>query len=128
MPRGYLYQMFGPGVDHAIEQYSCPDRELLAVLQLFRAQRQILFKFKIEKGPKVAEVPVRMPSGEEKVQEIFNDTVIGFNKFGKEVVRVTIEEPVIGTAGRKARQLDLTGSGAARRCARTSSLLEEHFI
>ena len=64
-------------------------------MQLFRVQRQILFKFKIEKGPKVAEVPVRMPSGKEKVQEIFNDTVIGFNKFGKEVARVTIEEPVV---------------------------------
>jgi nitrate reductase beta subunit len=94
VPRGYLYQMFGPGVEQAIEQYSCPDRELLAVLQLFRAQRQILFKFKIEKGPKVAEIPVRLPSGEERVQELFNDTVIGFNKFGKEVVRVTIDEPV----------------------------------
>jgi nitrate reductase beta subunit len=94
VPRGYLYQMFGPGVDSAIEQYSCPDRELLAVLQLFRAQRQILFKYKIEKGPKVAELPVPMPGGKTKIQEIFNDTVIGFNKFGKEVVRVTIEEPV----------------------------------
>jgi nitrate reductase beta subunit len=91
--RGYLTQMFGPGVEHAIEQYSCPDRELLAVLQLFRAQRQILFKFQIEKGPKIAEIPVRMPSGEVKIQELFNDTVIGFNKFGKEVVRITIEEP-----------------------------------
>jgi len=94
VPRGYLMQMFGPGVGAAIDQYVCPDRELLAVLQLFRAQRQILFKFKIEKGPKVAEIPVRMPSGQEKVQELFNDTVIGFNKFGKEVVRVTIDEPV----------------------------------
>ena len=28
-----------------------------------------------------------------KVQEIFNDTVIGFNKFDKEVVRITVEEP-----------------------------------
>jgi nitrate reductase beta subunit len=94
VPRGYLYQMFGPGVDHAVEQYYCPDRELLAVLQLFRAQRQILFKFKIEKGPKITEVPVRMPNGQVKVQEISNDTVVGFNKFGKEVVRVTIEEPI----------------------------------
>jgi len=94
VPRGYLYQMFGPGVDRALEQYCCPDRELLAVLQLFRAQRQILFKFRIEKGPKVAEVPVKLPSGEEKIQEIFNDTVVGYNKFGKEVVRVTIQEPV----------------------------------
>jgi nitrate reductase beta subunit len=95
VPRAYLHQMFGPGVENAIEQYSCPDRELLAVLQLFRAQRQILFQFKIEKGKKVAEVPVRLPSGKVKTQEIFNDTVIGFNKFGKEVVRVTIDEPVM---------------------------------
>jgi len=28
-----------------------------------------------------------------KIQEIYNDTVIGFNKFDKEVVRITIEEP-----------------------------------
>ena len=93
VPRAYLEQMFGPGVEHAIDQYSCPDRELLAVLQLFRAQRQILFKYKLEKGPKVGEIAVRMPNGQMKVQEIFNDTVIGFNKLGKEVVRLTIEEP-----------------------------------
>lgn len=92
--RGYLHQMFGPGVDRAIAQYSCPDRELLAVMQLFRAQRQILFKFKIEKGPKIAEVPVRMPDGKTKVQQLFNDTIMGYNKFGKEVVRVTVEEPI----------------------------------
>jgi len=93
VPRNYLVQMFGPGVDHAIEEYSCPDRKLLAVLQLFRAQRQILFRFEIKEGPKVAEVPVRMPDGKMKVQEIFNDTVIGYNKRDEEVVRLTIEEP-----------------------------------
>ena len=93
VPRGYLTQMFGPGVDHAIEQYSCPDRELLAVLQLFRANQQILFRYEIIQGKKVAEVEVTMPNGQSKVQEIFNDTVLGFNKFGEEVVRTTIEEP-----------------------------------
>ncbi|HZT81651.1 MAG TPA: 4Fe-4S dicluster domain-containing protein [Gemmataceae bacterium] len=93
VPRDYLIQMFGPGVEHAIEQYSCPDRELLAVLQLFRAQRHILFRFEIKPGKKVAEIPVRMPSGKEKVQEIFNDTIIGYNKLGEEVARMTIEEP-----------------------------------
>ncbi len=34
-----------------------------------------------------------MPSGKTKTQEIFNDTVIGYNKLGEEVTRVTIEEP-----------------------------------
>jgi nitrate reductase beta subunit len=93
VPRSYLVQMFGPGVEPAIEQYSCPDRELLAVLQLFRANRQIIFRFEIEKGPKIGEVEVTMPNGESKIQELFNDTVIGFNKLNEEVVRVTVEEP-----------------------------------
>ena len=34
-----------------------------------------------------------MPDGKLKIQEIYNDTVIGFNKLGEEVVRTTIEEP-----------------------------------
>jgi nitrate reductase beta subunit len=93
VPREYLIQMFGPGVDHAIEQYSCPDRELLAVLQLFRASQQIIFRYAIEPGPKVAEVEVTLPSGESKLQEIFNDTIIGYNKNDEEVVRITVEEP-----------------------------------
>ncbi len=93
VPRGYLIQMFGPGVEGAIDQYSCPDRELLGVLQLFRAQRQILFRYEIEEGEKVAEVEVTMPDGTSKTQEIFNDTVIGYNKLDEEVVRITVEEP-----------------------------------
>jgi nitrate reductase beta subunit len=93
VPRNYLLQMFGPGVDHAIEQYSCPDRELLAVLQLFRTSQQILFRYEVEEGPKVGEIEVTMPDGSTKTQELFNDTAIGFNKLGEEVVRVTVEEP-----------------------------------
>jgi nitrate reductase beta subunit len=93
VPRPYLEQMFGPGVRNAIEQYACPDRELLAVLQLFRATQQILFRFKIDKGPKVGEAEVTMPNGTKKTQELFNDTARGFNAAGKEVVRVTVEEP-----------------------------------
>ncbi len=98
VPRNYLVQMFGPGVDHAIEQYSCPDRELLAVLQLFRSSQQIIFRFEIEEGVKVAEIDVTMPDGKTKTQEIFNDTVIGYNKLGEEVTRVTIEEPTFERA------------------------------
>jgi nitrate reductase beta subunit len=94
VPRPYLIQMFGPGVEHAIEKYACPDRELLAVLQLFRTAQQIIFRFEIQPGPKVAEVSVTMPDGSARTQEIFNDTVIGYNKFGREAVRITIEEPV----------------------------------
>ncbi|GIK17968.1 MAG: 4Fe-4S dicluster domain-containing protein [Leptolyngbya sp. PLA2] len=94
VPRGYLEQMFGPGVQRSLEQYACPDRELLAVLQLFRTTQQIISRFEIEKGPKVAEIPVTMPDGSTKAQEVFNDTVIGFNDFNAEIVRITIEEPI----------------------------------
>jgi nitrate reductase beta subunit len=93
VPKPYLIQMFGTGVESALEQYCCPDRELLAVLQLFRASQQIVFKFKIEKGPKIAEFERTLPSGKKKVQEIYNDTIFGYNKFGKEIARVTVEEP-----------------------------------
>jgi len=93
VPRPYLIQMFGPAVGHAIEQYSCPDRELLAVLQLFRTTQQVIFRFEIQPGPKIAEIPVSMPDGSTRTQEIYNDTIIGYNKFGKEAVRITIEEP-----------------------------------
>ncbi len=54
VPRDYLHQMFGPGVDAAIERYSNPSRELLAVLQLFRATQEIVFTYKIEQGPRRA--------------------------------------------------------------------------
>jgi nitrate reductase beta subunit len=93
VPRSYLVQMFGPGVGDALDQYCCPDRELLSVLQLFRTTQQIIFKFRIEKGRKVAEVESTLPSGKSAVQEIFNDTVIGYNKLGREVTRITVEEP-----------------------------------
>lgn len=93
VPRNYLKQMFGPGVEGAIEQYSSPDRELLAVMQLFRASQTIIFKFEIKKGKKVAEVENTLPSGKKVTQEIFNDTIIGYNKQGAEVVSITVEEP-----------------------------------
>ena len=94
VPRGYLVQMFGPGVDHAIEQYSCPDRELLAVLQLFRANRQIIFRYRNRKRTKNRRNRSdHARRARPKIQEIFNDTVIGYNKLGEEVTRMTVEEP-----------------------------------
>ncbi len=57
--------------------------------QLFRTNQQIIFRFEIEQGPKVAEIEVTMPNGQLKTQEIFNDTIIGYNKFDEEIVRAT---------------------------------------
>ena len=93
VPRPYLEQMFGPGVEQAIEGYVCPSRRLLAVLQLFRAARPIIHRFEVIEGEKVHEREVTMPSGESKTLEIFNDTVIGYGRSGREVVRTTVEEP-----------------------------------
>jgi nitrate reductase beta subunit len=81
--------MFGPGVDHALERYTRPSRRLLAVLQLFRASQQAIFSFDVEEGPRVGEVEV---GGES--YEIFNDTAIGFDLAGREIVRIQVEEPV----------------------------------
>jgi nitrate reductase beta subunit len=86
--RPYLRQMFGPGVDAAIEKYTVPDRELLAVLQLFGKDNHICFRYEIKEGPKVYETEIRG-----KKFEMFNDTIIGFDRAGKEVVRLTVEEP-----------------------------------
>lgn len=93
VPRPYLEQMFGPGVEQAIERYVAPSRRLLAVLQLFRAARPIIYRFEIIEGAKVHEREVILPSGASKTLEIFNDTVIGYGRSGKEVVRTTVEEP-----------------------------------
>ena len=89
VPRPYLRQMFGPGVDQAIEKYRVPDRELLAVLQLFRRSNQIIFRYEIEEGPKVYEAEV-----DGRPFTMYNDTVIAFGKEGKEIFRTQVEEPM----------------------------------
>jgi nitrate reductase beta subunit len=87
-PRQYLQQMFGPGVEHAIDRYTNPSRELLAVLQLFRATQQIIFRYEIEEGEKIVETEVNG-----RPFEMYNDTVIGFNSQGDEIVRLSVAEP-----------------------------------
>jgi nitrate reductase beta subunit len=86
-PRPYLRQMFGPGVDEAIAKYVAPDRELLAVQQLFRATQQIIFKYEIIEGPKVFETEING-----RTWEMYDDTVVGFNKLGQEVCRIKVQE------------------------------------
>ena len=89
VPRPYLRQMFGPGVDQAVETYLAPPRELLAVLQLFRAAQRIIFSYRIEEGGKIFETTIKG-----KKWEMFNDTVIGLDRAGKEIVRVSVQEPI----------------------------------
>jgi nitrate reductase beta subunit len=81
--------MFGPGVDEAIERYIYPDRELLAVLQLFNRSERIIFRYEIEEGPKIYEATLRG-----RKITLYNDTAIAYGQDGKEIFRTTIEEPL----------------------------------
>jgi nitrate reductase beta subunit len=81
--------MFGPGVNGAIERYSNPSRELLAVLQLFRVTQRIIFSYEIEPGDPFAEITV---AG--RPVTLYDDTVIGYGDDGSELVRVNVNEPV----------------------------------
>jgi nitrate reductase beta subunit len=89
VPRPYLRQMFGPRVDEAIAAYTAPSRELLAVLQLFRTTQRMIFQYRIEPGRKVFETTING-----RPWAMYDDTVIGLDRSGKEVVRLTVEEPV----------------------------------
>ncbi len=89
VPREYLRQMFGPGVDQALERYMNPDRELLAVLQLFRRSNRIIFRYEVREGPKIYEGELRG-----RKVTLYNDTVIAYGKGGEELFRTTVEEPV----------------------------------
>lgn len=88
-PRPYLRQMFGPGVDQAIERYMVPDRELLAVLQLFRRDNRIIYRYAVEPGPKVFETEIHG-----KPFTLYDDTVIAFGRHGQELFRTKVEEPL----------------------------------
>ncbi|HJN91517.1 MAG TPA: 4Fe-4S dicluster domain-containing protein, partial [Dehalococcoidia bacterium] len=96
VPRDYLHQMFGPGVEQAIDRYTNPSRELLALLQLFRAAQAVIFRFDIEQGPKVNEITVNG-----RTQEIFNDTAVGFGADGNEIVRISVQEPFFERPGKQ---------------------------
>jgi len=89
VPRPYLRQMFGPGVDGAIERYTHPDRELLAVLQLFRRDHRIIFRYEIEEGPEIYRAEVRG-----RPFTLYNDTVIAYGKQGEKLFSTTVEEPL----------------------------------
>jgi nitrate reductase beta subunit len=66
----------------------------MAILQLFRAQREVIYKYQIKKGPKIYEKEVTLSDGSNKGLKIYNDTIIGYNEEGKECVRTTVEEPM----------------------------------
>jgi nitrate reductase beta subunit len=92
VPRPFLKQMFGPGVARALERYTVPDRELLAVLQLFRKTDRVIFGYKIEKGAKVSD---REANGQ--LLELFDDTVIALGKDGQELFRTRVQPNTVSS-------------------------------
>ena len=67
-----------------------PDRELRAVLQLFRRSNRIIYRYAIEEGPKVYEGEFHG-----KPFALFDDTVIAFGEKGEELFRTKVEEPFL---------------------------------
>jgi nitrate reductase beta subunit len=92
--------MFRPAVDQAIERYENPDRELTAVLQLFRRSNRIIFGYKVVEGPKVYEGALRG-----RKVTLYNDTVIAYGKDGRELFRTTVEEPIHVRPARHANSI-----------------------
>jgi len=70
VPKKFLSQMFGPGVEQAVASRSQPDAQLLAVMKLFGTTTEIITRF-----------------------EANEDHVLGRNEQGEVVVKVPIQEP-----------------------------------
>ncbi|MHC4470841.1 MAG: 4Fe-4S dicluster domain-containing protein [Planctomycetota bacterium] len=78
-PLEFLRQMFGPGVDAALEAYrgASQDRTLVALLSLFGSTPETIHRFKVS-----------------------GDQVAGFDEKGREIVRVPVKEPTWVRAAR----------------------------
>ena len=73
VPRKFLHQMFGPGVDHAIDTYrgAADDPDLAALFCLFGSTARVVPRWKRD-----------------------GDVVIGMEEDGDEIIRVPVREPV----------------------------------
>jgi nitrate reductase beta subunit len=89
VPRPYLKQMFGPGAEAAVEKYAHPDRELLAVLQLFGKDPRMCFRYEVQEGPKVFETTIRG-----RKFELYDDTVVGYAQDGRKIIETKVDEPL----------------------------------
>jgi nitrate reductase beta subunit len=70
-PRPFLKQLFGPGVEDAIETYTNPDDKLFGLLRLFGVTQQIITRF-----------------------EVNDEEAIGWNEAGEEIARMPFDEPI----------------------------------
>ncbi len=59
------------------------------MLQLFRRDHRIIYRYEIEEGPEIYRTKLRG-----KPFTLYNDTVIAYGKNGEELFRTTVEEPL----------------------------------
>ena len=71
-PRDFLKQLFGPGVEEAIETYKNPDDKLFGLLRLFGTTEEIIERF-----------------------EVRGRTAIALDGNGREILRMPFDEPFI---------------------------------
>ncbi|MBI2218142.1 MAG: molybdopterin-dependent oxidoreductase [Candidatus Rokubacteria bacterium] len=71
------------------EAYTYAAKGMIAIAQLFRSTQTMLFRYEIKEGPKVHETEINGTPW-----AMYNDTVIGYDRAGREAVRVTVEEPI----------------------------------
>ena len=70
-PRSFLRQLFGPGVDEAIEKYTDPDEKLFGLLRLFGTTETIISRFRVE-----------------------NQEATGYTESGDEIIKMPFDEPM----------------------------------
>ncbi len=95
VPTDYLYQMFGPGVEDAVETYRRArqgyeeERELRGLLHLIGSTEEVIYSFEVD-----------------------GDEAIGYDDTGTEIVKVPVEEPQYSRpdydAQENAYRLDVT--------------------
>ncbi len=73
VPFSYLNQMFGPGVEKAVEKITKPSHELLGLLQLFGVTQKIIHSYEVDEKNAVA-----------------------FDENGKEIIRVENNPELVG--------------------------------
>jgi hypothetical protein len=77
-----------------------PDRELLAVLQLFRRSNLIIYRYEVLEGPQVYASTLRG-----KRVTVYDDTVVAYGRDGRKIFRTTVEEPIHVRARRHANSI-----------------------
>ena len=88
VPRPFLTQMFGPGVEKAIEIRTNPDPTLKAVLKLFGTTQRTIERFALQKDhiegfDGAGELVISIPFDEPFYERPFHDAEVGAYRFNE---------------------------------------------